>query len=390
MSILLFSKKDKTNGKEKIKVLHSFSKMDKESFKPSEGKIGGTAVPYNEQTQDWRKLSFAPGSFKSLQDVTAFVNHDSWDVMSMVGKSEFMDTVIALKFAMTLNMKDPDILNKIIPLIEMGALKGVSIGAYILKKEDSFDENGNRVATLITEAEIYEISLVTFQAFENAKIEANKKENDMNGKTKTDNAPEQIVLGQEGENEEQPTEATPEAGAEGEEVVEEEGEAGEEGEVEEGEEGEESAEPESEEVPTEESPESEDEPAGSEGDAEEASAEQEQEQVELSAEEKLKLKDEEIAQLKFERTETAKKQTVNELVKLGVIYKSQTERVLKSFATADLIKEFYKDIPASFKVEPQGEGTVDVTTEQVQAELYGSIANETSSLSKEDMLKYNK
>lgn len=330
MALLLFSNKSKDQDKDKARFLFEFSSM--EEFKPKEGKIGGVAVPYGEQTQDYRKMSFAKGAFTNPKKVTAYVNHDSWDVMSMVGISEFSDSDTALKFLMTLNLKDPDIINKIIPLIEMGALEGVSIGAYILKKESIYNEDGEITETIITEAEIYELSLVTFQAFENAKIEANKnKEFDMTEKEKLELAKKEEAKKDE------------EAKLQKEKA-----------------------------------------------DKEAADKKAKENEEDVTLQEQLKNKDEEIAKLKSEKIESEKKDEINKLIRTGIVYKSHSDRILKSFSSAEAIKEFYKDIPASFKVKPEGEGQVDVTTDEIKLENYKKIAAQTSSLSEEDIAKYNK
>lgn len=352
---------------DKVKVLYKFSQMEK--FDTKNGIIAGIAVPYNEQTQDYRKMAFAPKSFKNLKKVSAFVNHDSWDVMSMVGVSEFKDTKGALKFKMTLNMKDPDILNKIIPLIEMGALEGVSIGAYIYKREIEEDEDGDITQITITESEIYELSLVTFQAFENAKIEANK-ENAMGKKNNKPVEQKETITLQEEEvvvEETQDEEST---------EVEEVEEPTEEEAVEESEETEEEAEP------VEETEEEETEPV-EEVEEEEASIQT------LSVEQRLEAALKENEELKNNSNEKEKKDAVKDLVSKGIIYKAQSDRIMKQFNSAESILEFYKDLPASYSVEPKGEGQVDITSEEIKSELHSQLASETS-LSKEDYDKYNK
>lgn len=354
MSLILFQEKDKNTDQDRIKFLFRFTQM--EEFKAEDGVISGTAVPYNEQTQDWRKLQFAPKAFKKINKVSAFINHDNYDVLSMVGAAEFFDSPKSLKFKIKLNLKDPDVVNKIIPLIQMGALEGVSIGAFIYKKEIETDEDGEFISVTVTEAEIYEISLVTFQAFENAKIEANKK-GATNMKTKQELEAEARKIKLE-------KEAKTKANAEKAELERIElANAGK--------------------------------PAGPKPSEESASPEPVDEEEQLSTEEQKTLKEElkkktdEIEQLKKEKTDEAKKIVVNKLIASGIVHKSQTDRILKSFKSAEAITEFYKDVPASYSVKPKGEGAVDTTTEEIKAETYKRIASETS-LSEEDLVKYNK
>lgn len=338
MTILLFSK-SVLEDENKIKFLFKF---DQEKCKVSEGVLKGTAVPYNEQTQDWRKMSFAPGCFQDLQQVTSYVNHESWDVKSMVGVSNFSDSKKELRFEMQLNMKDPMITEKIIPLIEMGALEGVSIGADIFRREDVYDDGGNRIETIITEAEIYELSVVTFQAFENAKIKAKKEfdmtkeeqdKKDAEEKKKIELAKQKQIKDDEDAKLQKEKEDKEKA------------------------------------------------------DAEAAKKKADEDTEELSAKEQLKKANDEIAQLKSEKIETAKKDAVKKLIQAGVVHKAQEERILKSFALADSIIEFYKDIPASFSTEPKGESGIDVTSDDINSELHAELAEETS-LSKEDYKKY--
>lgn len=334
---------------DQLKLLFKFSSM--EDFSPKKGVIAGVAVPYGEQTQDYRKLAFRKGSFTNLNKVSAFVNHDSFDVAAMIGVVEFTDTPDALMFKMKLNLKDSFVTEKVIPLIEMGALEGVSVGAYILKKEDTYDDDsGDRISTDVTLSEVFELSIVTFQAFESAKIQANK-EQEMHKKANDKSTPaipaEVVTLEAEVETPVEPeVEAEPEA-----EVTEPEVEA----EVE--------AEPE----------------------------------VELSVAtmsneqliERLQAQDKKILELKQKETDKDKKLVVSELIKAGKLHKAQSDRVINKFDSADEIKEFYKDIPESFSVEPAGSDSADVTVGDVDQETCNRISSQSSVIEEGDIEKYN-
>jgi len=361
-------------GKEQVKLLFKFSQLEK--FSPDQGKIGGVAVPYNQKTSDYRMISFKPGAFKNIKRVPCFINHEAWDVRSMVGAVNFTDTSSALMFEAALNMLDDMVTKKIIPLIDMGALEGVSIGCYILAKEDIYDQTTKeRVETKITDAEIYELSLVTFQAFEDAKIKLSKECEMDKINLNQEAQPEQENKEENKPEENKPEENKPEENEVVEEVV-----------------------PEAAPDQIEEKPVEENQPEENEVE-EEVIPEAAPEQVENKPEEKMSNseienlkkinadKDNEILQLKNQINESAKKAAVEELIKNGVVYKSQFERIMKAFSNAEAINEFYKGIPAAFSVEPKGSNAEDVV-QDIKKEKYRKLAKETS-LKEEDFEKYN-
>lgn len=392
--ILKFNK-SKDGKNDYVKIFHTFSSM--KTFAPADGKISGVAVPYRQKTNDWRKVSFAPGAFKNLKKTSLFVNHDSWDVKSMVGITDYKDTPMALMFEALLNKKDSDVMEKIIPLIEMGALEGVSIGAKVLAKEIIYDDDEDIEEIVITEAEVRELSLVTFQAFDDAKItETLEQEKNM--------PKESIVTLSEEEQTDKPAEQTEEVVEESTET--EEGSDNEETETENDteettEDSEETSEESNEE--SEESEESNDEssedgePEGTESESEsdesgstEASEEQSDETLELSQEDFRKViaeKDAEIAELKQKEIDKDKENCVAKLIEAGIVHNAQKNRILKSFTSAEAITEFYKDVPASFSVKPAGENAHDVTTDEINKEQRAELASQTS-LSEDDFEKY--
>lgn len=399
MSLLIFDKK--TGSKEKVKILYQFSKLEK--FAPEQGKLGGIAVPYNEKTSDYRLMSFSKGAFKSFRKVPLFINHESWDVRSMIGATDFNDGESAVNFDAFLNLMDDDVTKKIIPLIQMGALEGVSIGAYILSKEDIYDEvTKERIETRITDAEIYELSLVTFQAFESAKIQL-EKENDMpkkktNKPVETENI-ETVILNEEKIADITEVDEVP-AGAEVvNEVIVEETPAIEPSEpTVEDEAGNETVIPSETVVETPAAPVEEviDETPVVETPAVEVPVQPEVECSKPIVEDEVAVlkkalseKDAEIAKMKADSIEKEKLEVINELIKSGIIYKVQAERIQKSFKDAESIKEFYKDVPAVLSVVPKGADASEVTSSEVKKELYKDIAKQTS-LSEEDFVKYNK
>jgi HK97 family phage prohead protease len=368
---------DKNGNPEKIKLYQSFSEI-KNFAKANKGEISGVAVPYGQQTQDWRKLSFAMGAFKILKKTALFVNHDSWDVKAMVGATEYSDNPLGVLFKAKLNLKDKDVTEKIIPLIEMGALEGVSIGANILRKEDVYDDTGERIGTIVTEAEIVELSIVTFQAFENAVItESLAQEKNMTNKPNKKN--NEIVVLAETQDVETPVEPVV---VPAEEVPVEEVPA--------------------EEVPVEEVPaapvvEEEDsdddyeEPTTVAPVVEENSSATTPEVFQMTFEDfkkQIAEKDAEILKLKKEANEKAKNDCIDNLIASGIIHTAQKERIFKSFDSALSITEFYKDVPASYSVKPKGQGPVDLTEESILEETYQELSKQTS-LSAEDYKKYN-
>lgn len=335
MSLVLFSNKKKKNSNmEEVRLMLRFSSMEKESFALGKGVISGVAVPYGKETnpRDWRKVSFEKGAIKNLHKVSCFVNHQSHDVKAMIGVAEFEDSQDALRFTATLNQKDDDVSKKIIPLIEMGALEGVSVGVWITKREIVEDEDGDIEQVIVTEAEVYELSLVTFQAFEDAKIEASQQEQAMNMKTKKEATGAKVAVALNAETKPVVVEETP--------MVEEE-------------------------------------PV-----VETASIQEKPEALELAELRK------ENALLKQGNTDSKKKIAVEALIASGVVHKAQTERIMNQFNSANSIQDFYKDVPASYSVTARGEDSVDVTNVQLNSEANEEIASQLSSVSAEDIEKY--
>lgn len=137
-------------------------KADKEL----EGVIKGVAMQSG-SPDDGRSIVFSKKSVKANVglEVPLFINHKSNDVTSMVGKATFnvMDGDNLMVTA-RLNLKDDKVKNQIVPLIEMGTLKGFSVGVRI----DEFTEEDEKFT--VDKMTIQELSIVTFPAFSDAEI----------------------------------------------------------------------------------------------------------------------------------------------------------------------------------------------------------------------------
>lgn len=127
--------------------------------------VTGLAVPFGEVTSDWRNMAFAPGSIEIPNPVTrvkAMYNHygDLLGVASSI--TENADGLTAsLRIAKTSAGDDA------LVLADDGALDGLSVGVDIHKYEINEDDD----TVTITSASLREISLTPFPAFDSARVQ---------------------------------------------------------------------------------------------------------------------------------------------------------------------------------------------------------------------------
>lgn len=120
--------------------------------------------------------SIKPGAFsKSLSnDVRALTNHDSTLVLGRTSAHtlELREDSRGLWGKITINPKDSDAMN-LYERVKRGDVNQCSFGFNIVSEETDFREDGTTHWT-ITEADLHEVSVCTFPAYEETAVSARK------------------------------------------------------------------------------------------------------------------------------------------------------------------------------------------------------------------------
>lgn len=118
--------------------------------------------------------SIAPGAFtKSLSnDVRALINHDTTLVLGRTSAHtlELREDSHGLWGKITINPKDSDAMN-LYERVKRGDVNQCSFGFNIVNEETEFREDGS-VHWTITEADLHEVSVCTFPAYEETAVSA--------------------------------------------------------------------------------------------------------------------------------------------------------------------------------------------------------------------------
>lgn len=118
--------------------------------------------------------SVAPGAFtKSLSnDVRALINHDTTLVLGRTSAHtlELREDSHGLWGKITINPKDSDAMN-LYERVKRGDVNQCSFGFNIVSEETDFREDGS-VHWTITEADLHEVSVCTFPAYEETAVSA--------------------------------------------------------------------------------------------------------------------------------------------------------------------------------------------------------------------------
>lgn len=132
--------------------------------------------------------SIAPGAFtKALSnDVRALINHDTTLVLgrSSAHTLELREDSHGLWGKITINPKDSDAMN-LYERVKRGDVDQCSFGFNIVSEETDFREDGT-VHWTITEADLHEVSVCTFPAYEETAVSARKHDLDEIKKRKAD------------------------------------------------------------------------------------------------------------------------------------------------------------------------------------------------------------
>ena len=124
--------------------------------------------------------SIAPGAFtKALSnDVRALINHDTTLVLGRTSSHtlELREDSHGLWGKITINPKDSDAMN-LYERVKRGDVDQCSFGFNIVSEETDFREDGT-VHWTITEADLHEVSVCTFPAYEETAVSARKHDFD--------------------------------------------------------------------------------------------------------------------------------------------------------------------------------------------------------------------
>lgn len=122
--------------------------------------------------------SVAPGAFtKSLSnDVRALINHDTTLVLGRTSAHtlELREDSHGLWGKITINPKDSDAMN-LYERVKRGDVNQCSFGFNIVSEETDFREDGS-IHWTITEADLHEVSVCTFPAYEETAVSARKRD----------------------------------------------------------------------------------------------------------------------------------------------------------------------------------------------------------------------
>lgn len=120
--------------------------------------------------------SIAPGAFtKSItNDVRALANHDTTLVLGRTSAHtlELREDTHGLWGKITINPKDSDAMN-LYERVKRGDVSQCSFGFNIVSEETDFRDDGT-IHWTITEADLHEVSVCTFPAYEETAVSARK------------------------------------------------------------------------------------------------------------------------------------------------------------------------------------------------------------------------
>lgn len=124
--------------------------------------------------------SVAPGAFRNTlsEDIRALVNHDTTLVLgrNTAKTLELSEDERGLWGRIRINPNDSDAVN-LYERVKRGDVSQCSFGFDILDEETEFREDGG-VHWTIKEVKLYEVSCVTFPAYESTNIDARSKQRD--------------------------------------------------------------------------------------------------------------------------------------------------------------------------------------------------------------------
>lgn len=142
--------------------------------------IEGYFAVFNTTYELWEGAteSIAPGAFANTlgEDIRALIDHETRLVLgrNKAGTLELREDSHGLWGRIRINPNDQDAVN-LYERVKRGDVNQCSFGFDIVSEETDFREDGS-VRWKITEVRLYEVSVVTFPAYEETAVSARKRE----------------------------------------------------------------------------------------------------------------------------------------------------------------------------------------------------------------------
>lgn len=143
--------------------------------------IEGYFARFDGRYELWGKAfeRIAPGAFEATlltDDIRALINHDSAMVLgrTKAGTLELQEDSAGLWGQILINRADQDAMN-LYERVKRGDVNQCSFGFDIISQEITELPDGT-TEFLLKEVKLYEVSVVTFPAYENTSVEARQKE----------------------------------------------------------------------------------------------------------------------------------------------------------------------------------------------------------------------
>lgn len=195
--------KDKRQMRQMRSMPHKFEiRADEET---GELYISGYFAVFNSDYEMWEGAteSIAPGAFSDTisGDVRCLINHDTTLVLgrTLSGTLTLKQDEKGLWGEVKINDKDQDAVN-LYERVKRGDVNQCSIGFDILKETYTEDENTGNVHWTIEAVKLYEVSIVTFPAYEDTEVSARKAEHGEIQKRKTQEWRTNMIKNLKGEN----------------------------------------------------------------------------------------------------------------------------------------------------------------------------------------------
>lgn len=142
--------------------------------------IEGYFAVFNTTYKLWEEAteSVAPGAFANTldEDIRALIDHETRLVLgrNRAGTLELREDSHGLWGRVRINPNDQDAVN-LYERVKRGDVNQCSFGFDIVSEETDFREDGS-VHWTITEVRLYEVSVVTFPAYEDTAVSARKRD----------------------------------------------------------------------------------------------------------------------------------------------------------------------------------------------------------------------
>ena len=139
--------------------------------------IAGYFAVFNNPTELWPGCieQIAPGAFSSSLggDVRALINHDSRLVIgrTVAGTLTFREDATGLYGEIKINEQDSDAMN-LYARVQRGDVSQCSFGFDIIAEDYAVSQDGQTCTWTVRDLVLYEVSVVTFPAYEATSVEA--------------------------------------------------------------------------------------------------------------------------------------------------------------------------------------------------------------------------